>query len=73
MNVSPGRMPGKLMPGTPSMWNGTINPCQWIDVSSFSRLCTTNWTFCPSFNRMSGAGKVPLMVTAWAERPPVVK
>ena len=32
--VDRARMPGKLIPGTPSIWNGTMKPCQWIEVSS---------------------------------------
>ena len=31
--VSPGGMPGKLMPGTPSIPAGRIIPCQWIELS----------------------------------------
>ena len=61
------------MPGTPSIWNGTSRPCQWIEVSSSSVLVTASRTFWPSLRRSSGAGRTPLMVTAWPVRPPTVK
>ncbi|MNI29186.1 hypothetical protein D3C73_829940 [compost metagenome] len=61
------------MPGTPSIWNGSRMPCQWIEVSSSSVLVTDRRTFCPSRRRISGAGRVPLTVTAWPVRPPRVK
>ncbi len=38
VNVSPGWMPWKLRPGTPSMFAGSRMPCQWIDVSSVERV-----------------------------------
>jgi hypothetical protein len=36
VKVSPGAMPAKLTPGTPSIWNGRMMPCQWIDAVSRS-------------------------------------
>ena len=34
MKVSPGAMPAKLNPGTPSIWVGVRMPCQWIELGS---------------------------------------
>ncbi len=62
-------MPGKLSPGTPSMWKGTSSPCQWIDVSSWSRLVTLSVTSSPSRKRRSGPGRVPLIPVAIPSRP----
>ena len=60
------------MPGTPSIWNGTSRPCQWIEVSSSRVLATDRRTFWPSRRRSRGAGKTPLTVTACPVRPPTV-
>ena len=47
------------MPGTPSIWNGRMRPCQWIELSSSRLLVTASRTFWPSLRRTSGAGTVP--------------
>lgn len=62
-------MPGKLIPGTPSIGKGTNKPCQWIELSTSSALETARRTFCPSFRRRSGAGTVPLTPIAGVGLP----
>src|SRR6218665_1421701 len=64
-------MPGKLTPGTPSIWNGTSRPCQWIELSSSKVLVTAMRARWPSFSRISGPGTVPLAVTAWPALPSI--
>ena len=64
MNVSPGAMPWKLKPGTPSMLAGSTRPCQWIDVGSASSLRTRIVTVSPSRQRSVGAGSEPLITVA---------
>ena len=71
MKVSPGAMPAKLTPGTPSMPGGRIRPCQWMEVGSSSRLVTLSTASCPSFRRISGPGLVPLMVIGRADWPSI--
>jgi len=66
-------MPGKLIPGTPSIWKGRRIPCQWIEVSSSRVFVTARRTFWPSRSRNTGAGSTPLMVVAVAVRPFTVK
>src|SRR5690606_10507721 len=70
--VSPGAMPSKLMPGTPSMLAGSRMPCQWIELgASARRLLTRTATVSPSRQRSSGAGTLPLTATAGLG-PPVI-
>src|SRR3546814_1068427 len=59
-------MPWKLSPGTPSMFDGSRIPCQWIDVSTPSRFATRNVTVLPWRQRSSGPGTPPLIATALA-------
>jgi len=73
VKVCPGLMPGKLMPGTPSMWNGRSSPCQWIEVSVSSVLVTLRRTFCPSRRRISGPGTEPLTAIPCPLRPCTVR
>ena len=61
---APGAMPEKLMPGTPSMAAGSTSPCQWIEVSSASRLVTRMRTRSPSRQCSTGPGRLPSMVVA---------
>ena len=56
MKLWPGAMPGKLMPGTPSYWNGTSRPCQWIEESSASVLRTVMVTSSPFLQANERAG-----------------
>ena len=67
---SPGAMPSKLIPGTPSMLAGSTIPCQWIEViASRSRLATRSVTVSPWRQRRIGAGRLPLTVMAGRVRP----
>ena len=59
-----GLIPAKLTPGTPSISGGRSSPCQWIELTSFSRLITRNVTSWPYRKRLRGPGRVPLTVMA---------
>jgi hypothetical protein len=72
VKVLRGPMPGKLTPGTPSYWNGTSRPCQWIEESSSRSFVTDSLTFVPSLRRISGPGTVPLIPIPWLCRPSIV-
>ena len=54
---------------------GTITPCQWMEVSSWSAFVTRITASSPSRNRSSGPGTVPLIAVAVARlgpaKPPV--
>ena len=43
---------------------GRSSPCQWIELTSFSRLITRNVTSWPYRKRLRGPGRVPLTVMA---------
>ncbi len=62
--VSPGAMPMKLRPGTPSMSAGSTMPCQWIELRTGSVLRTRSVTVSPWRQRSSGAGSWPLTTVA---------
>ena len=66
---SPGAMPLKLSPGTPSMFDGSRMPCQWMEVMSRRRLLTRTVTVSPSRQRRVGAGRLSLTVIAGRRRP----
>ena len=52
------------MPGTPSIWNGSNMPCQWIEVGTRRRLVTRKVTVVPSRQRSTGPGNRLLTVVA---------
>ena len=62
-------MPSKLRPGTPSIRNGRMIPCQWIEVGTRRRLVTRRFTVVPSRMRSSGPGTLPLTVVAERSAP----
>ncbi len=62
-------MPAKLMPGTPSISNGRMMPCQWIEVGKRIRLWTRIVTSSPSRQCSVGAGIDPLIVVAMRAAP----
>ena len=69
MKVSPGMMPLKVSPGTPSIGLGSRTPCQWIEVDSFSLFVTLIVTSSPSRRRRIGAGTEPFTAVAMRARP----
>src|SRR3546814_10935221 len=71
MNFERGLIPGKLTPGTPSIWNGRIRTCQWIELSSSRSFTTGSFAVCPPLRRTSGAGTVPLIPIARLSLPPI--
>ena len=52
------------MPGTPSIWNGSRMPCQWMEVATGKVFVTRRVTVVPSRQRNTGAGREPLTVIA---------
>jgi len=67
--VSPGGIPAKLRPGTPSIGDGVRMPCQWIELGSAKRFVTASVTASPSRQRRIGAGTEPLTPVAVTGRP----
>src|SRR5688572_3301125 len=51
------------------MFAGSRMPCQWIELSSGSVLCTRSVTVSPSRQRSTGAGSDPFIVMAFRARP----
>ena len=57
-------MKSLLILGTPSISDGKIKPCQWIEVDSCKWLVTCKTISSPSLNLSKGAGRELLTVVA---------